>query len=564
MDGRLSSVLQRAHPTHPSPGGPCKRTLRTWLCALAASACAACSQGADGSHAGGTGGVASIATGGIGGGTGGIGTGLGTGGAPLSPGGAGTGGAGMAAAGAGAGGVSAGSGGASAGTGGSGGTAAGTGGTTDTGAACPLGASNVRVTDVELGSAYSYNELDANPPNTELAPLALSPIPSGGSRLAFMGTDGMAHVVQLDADDHLVAGSAFGVPAFDFEDVYADDAGGVLLLTRPAVYGMGTLACGDPANLCGTAPSPPIPCYDMFLVRFDGGTETWAAKLTDSDATHPPYLTSKTDSNNMVYIWWYAHNGRIAFDGSNYAAYFGAAISVSQMGCVNIHQGDRMKLVSAAGAVQSGGFGWGCSHSGYERIIWDAAANKFVTVCKNDAPTGGKSGRLAFAPATTTIQPVDLNYANFGSVLPASGGGYWLITSDIRDGQPAGMNGLADVHLLHVTTGAPDMDITLASDAGQNDRAPHLAAFGTQRMLAAWESSSASGDLTPNDANRKLYLQALDDATGAAQGAAYNVPGVVGSRYQDFRTYPDHSVAFPARGSSSTSVKILRVLSCGS
>jgi hypothetical protein len=26
-------------------------------------------------------------------------------------------------------------------------------------------------------------------------------------------------------------------------------------------------------------------------------------------------------------IWWYAHNGRLAFDGSNFAAYYGVAIT---------------------------------------------------------------------------------------------------------------------------------------------------------------------------------------------------------------------------------------------
>ena len=291
------------------------------------------------------------------------------------------------------------------------------------------------MTPVDVGISYVYSEIDANGPNLGLAPLAISPIPGGGSRVAFMGSDSMVHIVALDGSDQLVAGSAFALPAFDFQDLYADSAGGVVLVSRAAVYGMGTGNCGDPSNLCGTPPTPPDPCFDMFMVRFDGAKETWAAKLTQSDAMHPPYLTSKTDPDNLIYIWWYAHNGRIAFDGSNYAGYFGAAISVSQSGCVNIHQGDRMQIVNASGVVSSGGFDWGCSHSGYERIVWDPTAKKFVTVCKNDAPTDNKSGRIAFAPATTTIDPVDLSYSDFGSVLNAGGGGYWLVTSDIRAGQ---------------------------------------------------------------------------------------------------------------------------------
>jgi len=431
----------------------------------------------------------------------------------------------------------------------------------DDGGACTIGASNVRVTEIDVGTSFVYSEVDANGPSLGLAPLAISPIPSGGSRLAFMGSDGMVHVVALDATDQPIAGSAFGLAAFDFQDLFADDLGGVLLISRASAAG-GTLHCGTPANLCGTPPTPPDPCFDMYMVRFDSGAETWATKLTDSTAANPPYLHSATDANNIVFIWWYAHNGRIAFDGSNYAGYFGAAISVSQSGCVNIHQGDRMAIVDASGQAQSGGFGWGCSHSGYERILWDGSASKFVTVCKNDAPTGGKSGRLAFAPATTTIDPVDLYYSDFGSVLSAGGGGYWLITSDIRSGQTPNTDGLADVHLLHATTGSSDKDIVIASDSGQNDRAPHLAAYGTNRMLAAWETSTATGDLAPNDPNRKLYVQALDATTGAAQGSPYHVAGVTGSRYQDFRSYPDGSVAYAAPGSGPTKIQILRVLPC--
>ena len=438
-------------------------------------------------------------------------------------------------------------------------------GSSGDGGACSASlASRVRISEVDVGTTVSYNEVD-----TPLTPLAIAPLPNAGSRVGWMGTDGMAHVATLDANDEVVTGSVFGLSAFDFQDIYADDAGGVVLVSRPSAAG-GTDNCGTPANLCGTPPSPAIPCYDMYMVRFDGASETWAAKLTDSDATHPPYLMGPTDPNNIVFIWWYAHNGRIGFDGSNYGAYFGAAISVSQSGCVNIHQGDRLKIVSGAGEVQSGGFDWGCSHSGYERILWDPTAKKFVAVCKNDAPTGGKSGRIAFAPNTTTIDPVDLDYSDLGSVTMAGNAGYWIVSSDIRAGQTAGADGLADVHLLHVpstSTATPDKDTLLVSDT-ENDRAPHLVPYGTSQMVAAWEESTKTGDLAQNDAARKMYIQVLDSTTGAPpSGSTTTSAGplnvaVLGSRYQDFRAYPDGSVAYVAPGSSSTKLKILRVLGC--
>jgi hypothetical protein len=433
----------------------------------------------------------------------------------------------------------------------------------DDGGACALSATNVRVTEVDVGLTYVYQEIDANGGNTiGLAPLQISPIPSGGSRVGFIGNDGMVHIAQLDASDNLVAGSVFGLPAFDFQDIYADNTGGTVLVSRNAMGG-GTGNCGNPANLCGTPPNPPDPCWDMYLVRFDpanANKETWATKLTTSTAALPPYSTGPTGPNVLM-IWWYAHNGRIVFNGTNYAAYYGVAISTSQGGCINIHQGDEMRVVNPSGTTVSGGFDIGCSHSSFERMIWDGA--KFVTVCNNDADPGGtKTGRIAFAPNTTTIYPVNELNTDLGAVLKAGGGGYWIIVSDVRPGQSTTNPALDDVHLVHATTGMSDQDIILASDTGLNDRAPHLAAFGTNRMLAAWETSTKTDHLQQNDTSRKLYVQALDATTGAPQGSPYLVPGVTGSRYQDFRTYPDNSVGYVARGSTGTKIKIVRVLPC--
>ncbi len=446
-------------------------------------------------------------------------------------------------------------------------TEGGLGNANNDGGTCAITADRVRITEVDVGVTVLNNELDSNPPQPGLMPIAISAIPSGGSRLAFMGNDSMVHIVQLDANDEVVAGSTFGLPAVDFQDIFADDNGGVVLVSRNAMGG-GNLNCGTLANLCGSTASLPTadPCYDLYMVRFDGSTPSWATELTNSSMSLPPYEISPTSASTVYFVWWYAHNGRIAFDGSNYAAYFGTAISISQpctstdsalATAINIHQGDRMQVVNAAGLTQTGGFALGCSHSGYERIVWDPTAKKFVPVCQTD-----NNNRIAIAPNYSTVYPVDLSYSSLGNVVLATGGGYWATVSNIRTGQPAGMDGLADVHLLHFTTGMADKDITLASDSGLNDRAPHLASYGTNRLLSAWETSTAIGVLAANDKNRKLYVQALNAGTGAAEGAPFNVAGVVGNRYQDFRTFPDGSVAYPAPGSTATKVKILRVLPC--
>jgi hypothetical protein len=435
-------------------------------------------------------------------------------------------------------------------------------GSASAGAASTAGSSScsapeLRVTEIDVGAAINQNEDEA-----ALKPLAIAALPAGGSRVAWYGMDSKIHVTTLKADDTVdEAAPQVSIAGMDFGDLYADAAGGVLVLTRDAKGG-GTLNCGEPANLCGTPPSPAIPCYDMYLVRFDGANETWATELTQSSTSAPPYLTSKTGPS-VIFIWWYAHHARIVSDGTNYAAYFGAAISVSQDGCVNIHQGDEMRVVSPSGALLTGhqSFDWGCSHSGYERIVWDPRSSQFVTVCKNDAATGGKSGRLAFAPKISTIYPLDLYYSNVGNITLSSAGGYFLTTSDIRPGQTADSDGLADVHLLHFQNGAPDQDLILASDAGLNDRAPHLTQYGAGHLLAAWDTSASKGDLTQKTADRKLYVQVLDSSSGSAVGAPI-LASVRNNRYQEMKAFPDGSVAYPAPGSSATKIKILRVLPC--
>jgi hypothetical protein len=125
----------------------------------------------------------------------------------------------------------------------------------------------------------------------------------------------------------------------------------------------------------------------------------------------------------------------------------------------------------------------------------------------------------------------------------------------------ASANGLADVHLLHIASTSaltPDKDLMLVSDT-KDDRARHLAGYGTGQMLAAWEESTTTGDFPQSDKNRQMYIQVLDSAPGAARagssatsmGPLMLSPNVLGSRYQDFRSYPDGSVAYPQRSRPS-------------
>lgn len=407
---------------------------------------------------------------------------------------------------------------------------------------------------VQLSEVNLDVTIDSNEDEVNLKVVAIAPLPSGGSRIAVHSDDGVI-VWELDENDKLVTGAdPVKVPVHDFADLYADEKGFVLLGTRDAEGG-GTLNCGNPSNLCGEAPNPSVPCYDMYLIRYDGASESWAAKLTSSSTSLPPYSSSKTGPD-VYMIWWYAHHGRIASDGTNWAAYFGCAISTSEGGCINIHQGDRMKVVDPSGKVleQSDAFDWGCSHSGYERITYDSRKNGYTSICKTD------NNNRIIPPNdwSTTIYPVDLAASNLGDIVPdnqASNMQYWASVSN-GDGENA------QVHLIHFAiNAAADKDITLdGTDA--NERAPHLATIGKGGLLVMWEGSSTGGDLVEGSA-RKVYAQVFDMSSGKT--ISTKVPldkSVVGNRYQALKSFPDGSVAYLSKGTTDTSVQVVRFFGC--
>ena len=384
-----------------------------------------------------------------------------------------------------------------------------------------------------------------NEDDAALRILSIAPIPSGGSRLAWMDTSSVIHVTTLDACDKLDASHpTFTIPGFDYGDILADNAGGVILVTR-AAKGADAKYCGAIQNLCGNVSSLPTQysCWDMYMVRFDGSTETWATQLSKSTAVLPPYLNSATDSGHAIYIWQaYAHHGRLAYDGTNYAGYYGAAQSVGNQKCaqtdttnvngVDIHQGDEMQVVGPTGTLLTGhnSFDWGCSHSGFEKILWDPSASRYVMICRSDAyPHVGMN-----VNATNLVYAIDQANSSLSNLALASDSGYWILVSNTTAN---------DLMLFKFSTGAATSNINLGTGTK-----PHLVRYGSQ-LLATWNMGT------------NMVGQLLDAATGAKIGATFAI-AATNNQFSDFREYPDHSVAYPAQGSSANKLKIVRVWPC--
>ena len=425
---------------------------------------------------------------------------------------------------------------------GAGGTSSTTGGATSCGSSCanaPAGscsAPQVRISSVSLGAALNYSTDE-----TLEVPLAIAAKPSGGSRIAWMtgyakygsSTTSQVHLAELDCGDKLT-GTPFSLPAHDFQDLAEDANGGVVMVTRDAQGGPDAQHCGDVNNLC-VLPSDRPGCYDTYLVRHDcAGNEQWATKLTSSSAAQPPYTSG---SGTNLFVWWYQHHGRIAFDGTNYASYFSNAITVTNNQCaagagkVDIHEGDRMEVVGPTGALLTGhdSFAVGCSHSWVTRMLWDSRTQHFVMVCTTD-----NNCRIAQPNPYRTIATGTCDGTLFGGdIVNAGTAGYWTAWSQ---------GGI--IRLEHFTTGASDKTVMAGSSMH-----PHLVSYGTGHMLLTWGSGSG------------MAAQVYDSSTGAAVGAEFTI-AVPDHPWQGWKSFPDGSVAWAGVASASATVQIARVLPC--
>ncbi|MFI5888560.1 hypothetical protein ACIA5D_00410 [Actinoplanes sp. NPDC051513] len=380
------------------------------------------------------------------------------------------------------------------------------------GCARAVGAAPVtKVTQVSVGAGVKGygGEGDTDP-----LPMAIAATPGGGSWLAWLGADGKVHLGKLGCDDKL-AGTPTSFTGIDLQDVQADATGGVLLVTRKGDCKTGPL-CGGESS----------PCNTMWMVRFDNsGHQVWERQVTNLTGSRGGY------DDGARFVWWYQHHGRLASDGSNYAAYFGVAITVQNGSCVDIHEGDRMQVVSKSGSLLGGhgSFEVGCSHAWTSRIVWDPRAKKFTMVCATD-----NNCRMAQPNPYRTVAAGTCDGTLFGGDLVlAKSSGYWTAWSQ---------GGSVRLSRFSGSSAASRTIKTSASSAH-----PHLVSYGAGKMLLAWGSGSS------------MRAQAYDAGTGATVGKQLTI-AVKDHNYQAFKAYADGSVAYPAAGSTSTSIKIARVM----
>ncbi len=368
-----------------------------------------------------------------------------------------------------------------------------------------------RVTTVSLPSKVTGYGGEGD---TEKLPMALAARPDGTSWLAWLGTDGKVYLGKLGCDDKLV-GKPTSFVGIDLQDVQADATGGVILLTRKGTCGAGPL-CGGESS----------PCNTMHMVRFDNsGKQVWQRQVTNLTGSRTGY------SDGARFVWWYQHHGRLATNGSDWAAYFGVAITVKNGKCVDIHQGDRIQVVNKNGTLLTGhkdAAEVGCSHAWTSRIVWDPRTKRFVGVCATD-----NNCRIAQPNPYRTVAAGTCDGTLFGGDLVlAKTKGYWTAWS--QGGK---------IRLEKFTTGKS----TTSIKTGIGSAHPHLVGYGPNRMLLSWQSGSS------------MAAQVYDASTGKTVGARLSL-AVKDHNYQAFKSYKDGSAAYPATGGTTSTIKIARVL----
>ncbi|MBT0772578.1 hypothetical protein KIH74_26785 [Kineosporia sp. J2-2] len=347
--------------------------------------------------------------------------------------------------------------------------------------------------------------------DTEVIPMAVAAAPNGQSWLAWVGTSGKVYLGKLGCNDKLT-GKVTSFTGIDLQDITADANGGAILITKKGSCGTGPL--------CGGTSSP---CNTMHLIRFDNSGKTvWSKQVTNLSSTKKGY------SNGARFVWWYQHHGRIATGGGKYAAYFGTAITVKNGSCVDIHQGDRLQVVTSKGkAVASESTDFSCSHAWNSRVVYDPAKKKFITVCATD-----NECRIAQANPYRTVVASKCDGTLFGGDLILAKTGYWTAWSQ---------GGKAKISRF--TTGKANKTVNSVA-ATQH---PHLVKYGSNRMVLSWGSGS------------KIKAKIMNRSTGATIGSTLTL-NAKDHDYMSFKEYKDGSVAYAAAGATTKSIKIARVM----
>jgi hypothetical protein len=264
--------------------------------------------------------------------------------------------------------------------------------------------------------------------------------------------------------------------------------------------------------------------------RNANGSQAWTVTVSTTEYTPNPALFQIGDS-------------RLAYAAGVYGAYFSVHSSSG-------HEGDRYQRVNDSGAILSGGWAWGLSHSMSGVIAVHPENASLHTAGSSDCYP---SKALLF-DNNTVLFAADADCAGkvsvqLGQMTPARGA-LWLVAMNAidRPGYPGRGVGIA-----RVRPGATPTLTWLTNTLGADELDPVIARIGTSvgsnRFLVGWRLLS--------DGSARVAV--VDSNAIVRSGPEIVSPAVNwGARDDSYRARPDGSISWVDGASGSTTLRLHR------
>jgi hypothetical protein len=240
-------------------------------------------------------------------------------------------------------------------------------------------------------------------------------------------------------------------------------------------------------------------------------------------------------------------DSRLTYGNGLYAAYFAVH---GDTGWPQGHEGDQLTYVGSDGAIQSGGWEWGCSHSMAELISYHPTLDKFVPVCSSDCyPSKG-----LLLNANQSVFQGDGNWAGLVSAqlgqIALSNNSWKLVFSALN--RPGFLG--KGIGLATIDDSFQSSHVWLTNTNGEYESDPVTARLGsnlqTDRYLVGWRTT-----------NDNVYRLGVINGSGnflagpeevASAGVAW------GNRDDSFRTKSDGRVSWVQGSPLSTTLHLYR------
>ncbi len=269
----------------------------------------------------------------------------------------------------------------------------------------------------------------------------------------------------------------------------------------------------------------------MRLSKRDAtGKQVWSTTVTATDATPNPAQFNIGDM-------------RLAYANGVYGAYMSVHSTAG-------HEGDRYQRVSDTGALLSGGWSWGLSHSMAGVIAPHPESGELHTAGVSDCYP---SKALLF-DKNTSLWAADADCAGKVSAqlgqMAAARGGLWLVAMDAID--RAGYPGRG-VGVARIRPGRTPSLVWLTNTTGADERDPAIARIGTSvgsnRFLVGWR-------LLSDNSFRIAVIDSNAAFVSAPEVLASDVKW--GARDDSYRTRPDGSISWLEGAAGSRTLRLHR------